>query len=121
VRAWALYAAAGLFVTLLGAGVGSLLLDDAATRALWFAALLAYGVQLVAFAALLLVRNRSELFLLGWLAGLALRFLVVLLVALWLSREPVFEIRPALVSLVAFVFVLLLLEPVFLRRGLQTR
>jgi hypothetical protein len=30
-------------------------------------------------------------------------------------------IRPALLSLVAFVFVLLLIEPLFLRQGLQAR
>jgi hypothetical protein len=30
-------------------------------------------------------------------------------------------IRPALISLVGFVFVLALLEPLFLRQGLQTK
>lgn len=116
-----MYAAASLAVALAGAGLLSLMLDAAATQAVWLAAGIAWGVQLAAFAGLMLVRERSQLFLLGWLLGLALRFLAVMAVALWLSREPVLPIRPALVSLVGFLFVLLLLEPLFLRRGLQTR
>jgi hypothetical protein len=42
-------------------------------------------------------------------------------VAFWLSRSEVFPLAPTLLSLAAFVFVLLLMEPLFLRRGLQTR
>jgi hypothetical protein len=120
VKAWGLYAAVALAVALVGGALATLLLDAAAARAVWFAAGVAWLVQLAAFAGLLLVRERNELFLLGWLLGLALRFIAVGLVAFWLSRDPVLPIRPALLSLVAFVFVLVLLEPVFLRRTLQT-
>ena len=120
-KAWLAYAGVGLIVTLAGAGVGTLLMPAPAMGAVWFGAVVAYVLQLIAFAALIAVRERSELFLLGWLGGLVLRFGVVGLVAFWLSRREVFPLAPALLSLVAFVFVLLLMEPLFLRRGLQTR
>jgi hypothetical protein len=116
-----MYAVAALALTLMVAGVATLVLDTAAARAVWLSAAIAWVVQLAAFAGLVLVRGRNELFLLGWLVGLALRFLSVLLMALWLSSEPVVPIRPALISLVGFVFVLALLEPLFLRQGLQTK
>jgi len=38
-----------------------------------------------------------------------------------LSSSAVFPRAATLVSLVGFVFLLLLLEPLFLRRGLQTK
>jgi hypothetical protein len=121
VRAWLAYAAVGLAVTLAGAGLGTLLVSRAAIGAIWFAAGLAYALQLAASAILVAVRERNELFLVGWLAGLVFRFGAVGVVAFWLSRDEVFPREAALVSLVAFVFILLLLEPLFLRRGLQTR
>jgi hypothetical protein len=121
VKALGLYAAAGLAVVVVACVAAMLLLDADAARAVWFAGGVAWVVQLAAFAGLLLVRQRNELFLMGWLLGLALRFIAVGLVAFWLSRDPVLPLRPALLSLVGFVFVLLLLEPVFLRRDLQTR
>jgi hypothetical protein len=121
VKAWLMYAAAGAGVAVVGAGLAALLLDAEAARAVWFSAVVAWLVQLAAFAGLLLVRGRNELFLMGWLLGLALRFIAVGLVAFWLSRDPILPLQPALLSLVAFVFVLLLLEPIFLRRGLQAR
>jgi hypothetical protein len=121
VRSWVLYAVAALAITLLISGAAALALDAEAARAVWLSAAVAWVVQSAAFAGLVLVRGRNELFLLGWLVGLALRFLSVLLMALWLSREPVVPIRPALVSLVGFVFLLALLEPLFLRLGLQTK
>lgn len=120
-RAWLSYAGAGLVVVLAGAGLATLLVPATAVGAVWFAAWLAWVLQLIAFAGLVAVRERSELFLVGWLSGLVLRFGVVGVVAYWLSRSGVLPLAPALVSLVAFVFVLLLMEPLFLRRGLQTR
>ncbi|HEX6308103.1 MAG TPA: hypothetical protein VFZ69_07945 [Longimicrobiales bacterium] len=120
-RAWLAYAGVGLMVTVAGAVVATLFIAREAVGAVWFSAGLAYALQLVAFAGLVAVRDRSELFLVGWLAGLVLRFGVVGLMAYWLTRSEVYPVAPALMSLVAFVFVLLLLEPLFLRRDLQTR
>jgi hypothetical protein len=116
-----LYAAAGAVVTAVGIAVGTVVLGPEAAGAVRFAGALAYVIQLLAFAGLVLVRDRTELFLMGWGAGLLLRLASVMLVALWLSRDPVFPIRPALLSLVAFVFALLVIEPLFLRQGLQAR
>jgi hypothetical protein len=121
VKAWLAYAGAGLVVVLAGAGVGMLFVSASEAGAVWFAAGLAWVLQLIAFGGLVAVRERTDLFLAGWLGGLALRFGVLGLVAFWLSRSAVLPLAPALVSLVAFVFVLLLMEPLFLRRGLQTR
>jgi hypothetical protein len=120
-KAWLIYAGAALVVLLLAGAAVTLLVPPDAARAVWFAAGLAYVVQLAAFAALVAVRGRADLFLVGWLAGLLLRFLAVGVVAFWLSRDSVLPRAPALLSLVAFVFVLLMLEPLFLRRGMQTR
>jgi hypothetical protein len=67
------------------------------------------------------VRERNELFLLGWMGWQVLSIGAVGLVAYWESRSEVLPLAPTLLSLVAFVFVLLLMEPLFLRRGLQAR
>jgi hypothetical protein len=120
-KAWLTYAAVAAAVTLAGAGIGTLLAGPGAAGAVWFAAGLAWVLQLAAFAALVLVRERHELFLVGWGVGMVLRFAAVGVVAFWLTRDPVFPPKPALVSLVAFVFILLMLEPLFLRRGVQTK
>lgn len=120
-KAWLWYAVVALGVVIAGASIGSLLVDADARPAVWFAGALAYVLQLVAFAALVAVRRRNEMFLIGWLAGLVLRFAAIGVVALWLTRTPVFDRSAALLSLVGFVFVLLLMEPLFLRRGLQPR
>lgn len=120
-KAWLSYAAAGLGVTLAGVLVALLIVDAEAAGAVWFAAGVAYTLQLASFAALVAVRGRSELFLAGWAVGLVARFAAVGVVAFWLSRDEVCPRQAALLSLVAFVFVLLLLEPLFLRRGLQAR
>jgi hypothetical protein len=121
VKAWLLYAGVSAGVTLSGALFATLLLQGAARSAVWFAAGLAWVLQLASFGALVAVRRRNELFLLGWLAGLVLRFGAVGAMAFWLSRSGVLPLAPALVSLVVFVFILLMLEPLFLRRGLQTQ
>ncbi|MBR9988699.1 MAG: hypothetical protein KFH98_03030 [Gemmatimonadetes bacterium] len=120
-KAWLAYAGVGLVIVVAGAGLGTLLVSASEAGAVWFAAGLAWVLQLVAFAGLVAVRERTEWFLAGWLGGLVLRFGVVGLVAFWLSRSDVLPLAPVLLSLVVFVFVLLLMEPLFLRRGLQTR
>jgi hypothetical protein len=120
-KAWLTYAGVGLLVVAAGAGVGSLLVPASESRAVWFSAGLAWVLQLIAFGGLVAVRERNEWFLAGWLGGLVLRFGAVGLVAFWLSRSDVLPRAAALLSLVVFVFVLLLMEPLFLRRGMQTR
>ena len=119
VRAWRAYAVAALVATLVFAGIGTFVAGAGNVTAVWFSAAFAYGLQLIAFAGLVWVRDRTSLFLAGWLGGMALRFGALGGVAWWLSRSAAFPREAALLSLVAFVFLLLLMEPVFLRWDLR--
>ncbi|CAN5677665.1 hypothetical protein BH23GEM10_BH23GEM10_04330 [soil metagenome] len=120
-RAWLAYAAVSLVVLLALAGTAAWLAPEGAARAVWLAAAVAWLLQQASFAALVAVRGQDQLFLLGWAAGIVVRFGVVGVMAFWLARDEFVPRAPALYSLVTFVFVLLLMEPLFLRRGLQTR
>jgi hypothetical protein len=119
--AWRAYALTALAATVLVAGIVSAVVSRASLGAVWFSAGLAYGLQLVAFAGLLVVRDQAHRFLLGWVLGMALRFGAVGGVAWWLSRSAAFPREATLLSLVAFVFVLLLMEPLFLRWDMRQR
>jgi hypothetical protein len=119
-RAWLAYAGAGLLLTGVAAAVATLVLDGEAGRAVRITAAIAYGLQLLAFAALLAVRGRDALFLAGWLGGMILRFAGLGAVAWWVTATSVLPRAAALISLAAFLFLLLLLEPFFLRRGVRT-
>lgn len=114
-RAWAAYAAvAAALVALLATGI-SLLVPREWTTALWLAAGVAYAVQLLAFGALVATRGTPTGFMVGWGGGMALRFASVAAVAFWVLRGDALPAAPALLGLVGFVFVLVLLEPLFLR------
>lgn len=115
-KAWTEYAVAGLVLTLATAGVLMLVVAPSSHSAVWFGAAVSYAVQLAAFAVLLRVKDNPQLFMLGWIGGMVLRFVTVGLVVLVLKRTAFLPARPALLSLIGFVFVLTLMEPVFLRR-----
>ena len=119
VTSWLSYAAAALVLTGLVAALVSLLVAAASVRGVWFAAAVAYVVQLIAFALLLALRSQAHLFLAAWLGGMVLRFGALGACAFWLSRSDALPRAPTLVSLVGFVFLMLLLEPVFLRWDLR--
>jgi hypothetical protein len=120
IRAWLSYAGVGLAIVA-GAGVGAaLVLEAESARAVQVAAGIAYVLQLMAFAGLLAVRGRDALFLAGWLGGMVLRFGGLAAVAWWLTATTALPRAAALISLAGFLFVLLLLEPIFLRRGIRT-
>ena len=114
---WLSYAAAGLVLTLIAALAAAALVSADAHNAVWFAAGLAYVVQMAAFGAMQALRSNPQLFMVGWAAGIMLRFGVLGAVAFVLSRRPVLPRDVTLVSLVSFVVLLLFLEPLFLRRG----
>lgn len=118
-RAWTAYSLTAAVVTLVGAVLISLVGGAGITRAVWLSAGFAFVLQTVAFAMLLLVRDRTELFMAGWLGGMVLRFAAVGGLAFYASRYTTLPLAPLLLSLVAFVFLLLLLEPVFLRWDLR--
>lgn len=117
-RAWGAYALTACLLTAAAAAMTALLVEPASVTAVWTGAAIALGVQLAAFAAMVALRDHASLFLVGWLAGMVLRFGAVGAMALWLSRTDALPQAAALVSLVGFVFLLLLLEPIFLRRKL---
>lgn len=114
-KLWLLYMGVGAVFLALAALVLSALLSPASGPAVWFAAASAWVIQAVAFGALVSVRKRRRRFLWGWVGGVAFRFLAVVVLAFWATRRATFPARPALMTLVAFVFVLVLVEPLFLR------
>jgi hypothetical protein len=118
-RAWTAYSLTAAVVTVVAAVLISLVGGAGITRAVWLSAGFAFALQTVAFAMLLLVRDRTELFMAGWLGGMVLRFAAVGGLAFYASRYTTLPLAALLLSLVAFVFLLLLLEPVFLRWDLR--
>ena len=115
-RAWSEYAIAGLALVVLVAGAATLLIAPSSRPAVWFGAGLAYAVQLAAFAILLLVKDNPQLFVMGWIGGMVVRFVTVGMTVLLLVRTEFLPKRPTMLSLIGFVFVLTILEPLFLRR-----
>lgn len=111
------YAGVALVVVIAGGVLGGLILDEASSPAVWWSGVVAYGVQVAAFAMLLAVRARRGMFLIGMLGGMGLRLVAVIVAGLWVTRTGAYPASVLLVSLVAFLFLLLLLEPVFMRKG----
>jgi len=121
VRSLGAYALAA--AVLVGAGALALasLLGAGARLAVVSAAVVAYVVQVVAFGSLVWLRSRGSGFFVAWGGGMLLRFAVVLVAAYVSTRVPGLPPVPLLLSLVGFLFVLLLLEPVFFRMGKHSR
>lgn len=109
------YAVAAVAFLVVGAGVVIWLVAAADPSSVWLAAAIAWPVQLIAFWILLVGRRAPGRFMVGWAGGMALRFATLAGVAIWSTRTEMFDAATALVSLVGFVFVLVLLEPLFLR------
>lgn len=114
------YALWALLLSLACAGVGTLIVEPAGVRGVWAAAGIAWLLQLVAFGMLVVNRSRANLFLASWAGGMLLRLGALAVVAYWVTRSPAWPAAVTLVTLAGILFLLLLLEPVFLRRGLRT-
>lgn len=125
--AWSLlagYAVTGAGLVALGAGLLGLLLRPDAARAVWVGGLLAYVVQVVVFGALLAATQRGgagQTFIAAWVAGTLARFGVVGGAGLWLVRSAAHPPAALLLSLVGFLFMLMLLEGVFYWFGMRSR
>lgn len=118
--AWTTYAAVSaglLFLLVLGVALAIPAGNDGA---LWLAAGVAFVVQLVAFAALVVGKRRGSSFVVSWASGMLLRFAAIAAVAFWVTRATDLDPAVSLLSLVGFVFVLVLLEPLFLRLADET-
>lgn len=87
--------------------------DPMAQQSIWFSAGIALGVQIIGF---FFVRFLAPTHVIaGWGAGMILRFLVLALHALLGVRLMDFPAAPALLSLVTFLFLSTLIEPLFLK------
>ena len=82
----------------------------------------AIGLAVQAAAAVLLFLNGASgrhpsQFVVGWASGALLRMMAVLATGLWLTRTNAVAEAPALLSMVLFLFVLTLIEPLFLKQA----
>ena len=95
--------------------IGMLSVSDAAVRrALGISALLAFVVQLVAFAiARAWVKKQNVMA--GWGIGIALRFAALLLFGLIAVPRLGIPVGASLLALAMFLFVTTLIEPLFLK------
>ena len=111
--------AAAVAVALVCAALGALLRPDALAAVAWMGAL-AWAVQVTLFTALLAARTRRNAFFAAWAGGTLVRFAVLGAAAWWVWHSRALPLAPALLALAGFLFLLLLLEPVFFRMGLRS-
>lgn len=83
-------------------------------RAIRISAVLAFVVQLFAFAVLLLV-DRAKVFP-AWGLGTLLRLAALAVMGFWLVHGLALRAEPALISLATFFFLTALVEPLLLRQ-----
>lgn len=113
------YAGAALLVLALAIAALWPWLDARGRAGVVGAAIVAYPVQVAAFAFLIRFRERVNRFLAVWAGGTLLRILLIGLAAVVVARIPWIAPAPALLALAGFFFGLLLLEPFFFRLGVQ--
>lgn len=119
-KALGLYMLAGVAaVVLVAAGLALVLPPEAMRAVVWMGAA-AWVMQSLLFAPLLAARGRRNAFFVAWGGGTLVRLAAVGVVAWWLYRSRVLPLAPGLLSLAGFLFLLLLLEPVFFRLGLRS-
>ncbi len=116
-----LYALTCALVVVGAAGLLALALPADTVRAVAWMGVVAWGVQLALFAPLYAARGRRNAFFAAWGGGTLARFAVLGVVAWWVWRQGSLPLAPALLALAGFLFIMLLIEPVFFRMGLRTR
>lgn len=114
-KQWMAFSAMAAVMILGGAwGITVLRPEPEIARAVWTSAVIALGVQLVAFGlARPFVKTNPVA---GWGLGSLLRMLVLVLYAVVGTKALALSSTPALVSLVGFLFVTMLVEPLFLKQ-----
>lgn len=88
--------------------------DAAADRAVWIGAVIAVVVQVGSFAVVWPIVTKNPIA--GWGVGSLIRFAVVVIHGFAGVKVFALPLGPALLSLVAFLFVTMLVEPFFLKR-----
>lgn len=86
-------------------------------RGVLIAGAIALVVQVAAFSLLMRYRGQVKGFLAAWAGGTLIRMGVIFGVALFAWKAEIAGAVPMLLALAGFFFGLLLLEPVFFRRG----
>lgn len=116
------YALVGALVTGVVAALTGLLVSAGPARAIWQGGLTAYVIQTVAFALLMWTSGKWN-FMAAWGIGTLVRLASVFAVglAIWRGVMGGEEVAALLLSLAGFLFMLLMLEAVFFRKGLQSQ
>ncbi|HEX6534482.1 MAG TPA: hypothetical protein VF041_07790 [Gemmatimonadaceae bacterium] len=113
-RRFTIFAGASLaIIVAAGALFWMLFRSPADHRAIAVSGALAFGVQLFAFAVMLMVRGRNVFA--AWGLGILLRFVVLVVYAFLVLQGFGMPPESALFSLVTFFFLSTLVEPVLLR------
>jgi hypothetical protein len=112
-RGMALFSVTGAALIAVAGGVLALVYGGAADRrAIVVSAVIAFVVQLLAFAIVKLAAGKNVIA--GWGVGAILRFLVFVIYALVLVKAFGLPSTPALLSMAVFLFLSTLVEPLFL-------
>ena len=111
------YAAACGLVVVLGAGAAAAFLDERGALGVLAAGGVALPIQVVAFALLARYPLGTTAFMAAWVGGTLVRMAAVGVGGWALVAGPDLPPVPTLLGLATFFFVMLLLEPRFLRLG----
>jgi hypothetical protein len=111
------YAGACGVVVMAGVVIAAVALDRPGLLGVALAGGIALPIQVVAFALMTRAAAGTNQFLAAWVGGTLVRLLVVGGVALGLRALPELPRAPTLLGLIAFFFLMLLMEPLFLGLG----
>ncbi len=112
-KAMAIFAGITAVIVLVGGWVFGLAYDTPeAQRAVWVSAVVAFVVQLLAFAVVRATVGTNVVA--GWGLGSLVRLLVLAVYALVIVRAFGLPLSPALISLATFFFISMLIEPLLL-------
>jgi hypothetical protein len=114
VKAFAMFAIVGALVIGVAAWVLSLVYGGADERhAILVSAVVAFGVQLLAFAIMRLTAEKNVIA--AWGLGALLRFLVFVVYVLVIVKAFALPATVAMISMAVFLFASTLVEPLFLK------
>jgi hypothetical protein len=115
------YSGACVGVVVVGVAIAAAALDRSGLMGVLAAGAVALPIQIGAFALMARAPAGTNAFLAAWVGGTLVRLVVVGIAAFGLAALPELPRAPTLLGLVAFFFLMLLLEPVFLRLGANRR